>query len=122
MYSTGAPRAEWSPRQWQAYVELQIKQGRPARELMNEVIAGGLSEAEAGTYVREAIGSRRAWSTRVIGCSVLLLLGGLGVTVTTFAGNYIYLNGQPHYAVWFGAVICGLIGIVYGLWQRNRIR
>lgn len=122
MYGTGAPQAEWSSRQWQAYIELQVKQGRPAQELVNEVIARGLAEAEAGAYVREAVRSQRARSTRVVGCSALLLLGGLGATVTTFAGNYLYVHGEPHYAVWFGAIICGLVGIVYGVRQLSRIR
>ena len=105
-----------SRRQWQAYLEAQVGQGRPPAELMAELITAGVAPAEAETLLADAIGRRQTRIGVVLGVSVLLFLCGLVVTFGTLASATSSSVGGTVY-IWFGAVLCGLIGIGYGIAQ-----
>jgi hypothetical protein len=110
-----------SRRQWQAYVETQIGQGRPPAVLMAELTAAGVAPAEAETLLADAIGKRKTRIGVILGVSVLLFLCGLAVTFGTLASATSSSVGGTVY-IWFGAVLCGLIGIGYGITQIIKSR
>jgi len=95
------------------YLASQVQQGRSAQDLIAEVVSTGLSQAEARALVSEAVRSQKSRALKILVASVLLFFAGLSVTVTPFSeGRYIC----------FGALICGLIGIIYGVIQLTKVR
>jgi hypothetical protein len=111
-----------SQRQWEAYVPAQIRQGRPAQELVTEAVSDGLSEQEARELVSRAIRSEKGKSRNLLGCSTLMLLGGVILTFTSINGNYLHFNGEEYIVIYFGSVVAGIVGIIYSIRQMKKIR
>jgi hypothetical protein len=103
-----------SPRQWQAHVELAIQGGKPGRLLVEEMVGGGYAPAEAHAIVSRAVRARNTRLGSLLGCSVLLTLMGIATIVTATEAGSGWL--------WIGAVVCGLIGIVYSIARLAQAR
>lgn len=58
---------------------------------------------------------------KLLGCSTLLLLGGILFTCSTYSTARTSGSEVPYY-IWIGGVVCGLIGIVYSLVRMSRLR
>jgi uncharacterized membrane protein len=104
-----------SQQQWEAYLTAQVKAGIGGQTLVDELVAGGYSSAEARTMVSRAVQARQGKLGVTLGCSVLLLLGGL----STFLAP---VHTQDTRWFWVGAIICGPIGIVYSIVRLAKTR
>jgi len=110
-----------SRRQWQAYLETQVGQGRPPAELMAELIAAGVAPADGEALLAEVIGKRKTRIVVILAASVLLFLCGSAVSLGNLASATSSSVGGT-VVVWIGAVLCGLIGIGYGIAQIIKSR
>jgi hypothetical protein len=103
--------------QWQAYVRARFEAGQPVVQMLDEMAASGVSRPDADGLVAEVIGAmrKRALTILAVGCIVVLI--GLGVTVVTMqaARDAADNSGSGMYVVWWGPVVFGAIGAVYGL-------
>lgn len=104
-----------SQQQWEAYLAAQMQAGANGHTLVEELVAAGYSPAEAQAMMSRAVRSRQSKLGVTLGCSVLLLLGGLSTFLTP-------VQTQNARWLWIGAVICGIIGIVYAIAQLAKKR
>ena len=109
-------------RQWQAHFDIQVRQGRPAQDLLADMTLSGYSQAEAEAIAGDAVRAYRSTLARVLGCSTFLMLGGVLVTCATYSTARASGAGGAPYFVWFGAVLCGLIGVAYSIGRLARLR
>ena len=110
-----------SLRQWQAHFHSQVRQGRPARDLLADMILAGYSPDEARAMADRAVRAYRSTLGKVLGCSTLLLLGGILFTCSTYSTARASGSATPYF-IWIGGVLCGLIGIVYSVVRMSRLR
>lgn len=103
-----------SPRQWQAHIEMDIQEGLPGRLVVEEMVRSGFAPAEARARVSRAVRARNTRLGSLLGCSSLFVLMGVGTIVTAADTG----SGW----VWIGAVVCGLVGIVYSVTRLLRAR
>ena len=111
-----ADMARRSPRQWAVYLEHSVQQGRPAEQLLAEMTARGIPLLEAQTLLSGAMQSRSNRTGKILGCSALLFFGGLLFTLATF---HTASQSGGSWIAFVGAIVCGAIGLVYGV-QRAR--
>ena len=105
-----------SQQQWEAYLTAQIQAGVNGRDtLVAELAAGGYTPADAQAMVSRAFRTRQNKLGGTLGCGVLLTLAGL----TTL---FVPLQSQGRAWLWIGAILCGLIGIVYSIVQLAKTR
>lgn len=112
MQPTGSQReplsvTKRSKRQWLATSEARLKKGESYEALIKEIVDSGYAEHDAQRIIDEAIRRVNKRAGRVLGCSALLLIAGLAVTLLS-------LNTGVG-AIWWGAIVCGLVGVFYGL-------
>ena len=108
-------------RQWQAHFDVQVRQGHRAQDLIAGMTSAGYSQAEAEAMAAGAVRVVRSTLARVLGCSGFLMLGGILVTCATYSTARASGVETPYF-VWFGAVLCGLIGIIYSVSRLLRLR
>lgn len=104
-----------SKRQWSAYIEHKIRQGTPSQSLINEIISEGLSQKDAEELVNQVARSQRSKGMKILGCSTILFLAGLIITIST-------ISSAEEGVIWYGAIICGLVGIIYGITRIIKAR
>lgn len=104
-----------SQQQWEAYLTAQVQAGISGQALVEELVAGGYSPTEAQAMMSGAVRARQGKLGVTLGCSVLLLLGGL----STFLAP---VHTQDTRWFWVGAIICGPIGIVYSIVRLAKTR
>jgi hypothetical protein len=110
-----------SPRQWQAYLEGQIQYGRPPSDLLAELGTAGLDAPEARALVEQAIHARHAQATKAVTWSAIMFAVGVLLTVGSASSPSVNASGQHYIVLWFGAIICGFVGIIYGLRLLSRV-
>jgi len=110
---------QFSPRQWEAHVQHLISAGSGGQPLIDKMVSGGWPEEEARSLVRRIASKERqkaAWT--LIGCTVLALVA-LAVSI----GSYEDASRRGGmYFFWYGGVIVGVMGAIYGLVKLLKIR
>ncbi len=103
-----------SPRQWEAYAHTAIKRGVASSEVANEMVAAGMPTHEALAIAQKLLTQERKHAGLVLGVCGLWFLVATGVTISAFGtgGGYI----------WYGGVICGLVGTIYGITKLTRLK
>ena len=99
--------AKRSRRQWAAACESRLKHGERYHALLQQIAEDGYSPSEAEAILDEAVRTLNRRAGAILGCSTILLVAGLVVTVASLGSSEGY--------IWFGAIICGGIGVIYGL-------
>ena len=112
-----APQAVRTRRQWEAYAEESLRRGSSPGAAVQDMVGQGLPQAEAGSIVQAAIDKQTQLSNRIIGCSGAMVAAGLLVTVGTYSASSS-MGGA--YLIWWGPVVCGVIGLVVGICRRPR--
>lgn len=105
-----------SKRQWSAYIEHKIRQGTPSQSLINEIVSEGWSQKDAEELVNQVAQSQRSKGMKILGCSTILFLAGLIITISTIS------SASEEGIIWYGAILCGLIGIIYGITRIIKAR
>jgi hypothetical protein len=105
-----------SPRQWQAHIEMEIQAGESGRLLIDEMVTSGYAPADAHAIVSRAVRARQGRLGALLGCSTLAVLVGVGTLLSAIAASE-----APQY-IWIGGMACGLVGIVYAIYQLAKSR
>jgi hypothetical protein len=106
--------AKRSRRQWAAACETRLRKGARFDDLVHEIVQDGSQQPEAQAIVDTGLRAVNRRAGRVVGCSALLLLGGIVVTIATYSTAVSSGSGGTYY-VWWGAMLFGAVGIIYGL-------
>ena len=103
--------------QWQAYVRARFEAGQSVVQMLAEMAASGVSRPDAEGLVVEVIGAMRRRAVTIIAVGCIAVLVGLAVTVITMqaATDAAASSGSGMYVVWWGPVVFGAIGAIYGL-------
>jgi hypothetical protein len=103
--------------QCQAYVRARFEAGQPVVQMLAEMAASGVSRPDADGLVAEVIGVMRRRALAIIAVGCIAVLVGLAVTVITMqaAKEAAEGSGSGMYVVWWGPVVFGAIGALYGL-------
>jgi len=85
--------------------------------MLAEMAASGVSRPDAEGLVVEVIGAMRRRAVTIIAVGCIAVLVGLAVTVITMqaATDAAASSGSGMYVVWWGPVVFGAIGAIYGL-------
>jgi hypothetical protein len=96
-----------SRRQWIAIAERRLKQGEYSDFLLMEIVADGYLTDEAQSMLDESLQTLNKRARGILGWSAALLIAGLVVSLSAF--------GSSDGVIWWGAILCGSIGVIYGL-------
>lgn len=96
-----------SQRQLLAYIAKELNEGIDSRSLIHDIIAKGYDPADAQQKVGEVLSSQKRKFLGIFGFSAGFFLLGTIITVGSLDSGSGF--------VWYGAIICGFIGVVYGL-------
>jgi WD40 repeat protein len=112
-----------SPKLWGAVGEARIKEGARVDDLKSEIMRDGYSREEAESIARGAARrvNNRSWT--MVGCSSLLLSCGILATISSILNPSHTVSGGEEefvYILWCGAILCGMIGLVYGVLSFQR--
>ena len=96
-----------SRRQWVVFCKGRLSDGVSPTTLIDQMVADDYPADDARQILDEAARAQNRRARGVLGCSTILLIAGLAVTLPTLeAGVGI---------IWWGAILTGGIGVVYGL-------
>jgi uncharacterized membrane protein YjjP (DUF1212 family) len=90
-----------------AYIEQKLNEGVGSQSIILDITAKGYDHESAQNVVKEVLDSQKKKYFKI-----LVITGGFGllaaiVTVSSLESG----NGY----IWYGAIICGLIGVIYSL-------
>jgi hypothetical protein len=100
-------------RQWIAVCEGRLKKGERADAILLDGIREGYPQVDAEMMVGEAVRDINKGSWKIVGCSSILFLLGFLITVASYSAANTPEGGS--YIIWWGAILFGFIGIIYGL-------
>lgn len=103
-----------SQRQLRAYIERELNAGADSQSVIREITAKGYDPANAQNVVKEVLNSLRNKYWKIFGISGGFGLLGLIVTLSTIESETGY--------IWYGAILCGLIGVIYGLSKLMKLK
>jgi len=101
-------------RQLLAYIEKKLNEGIDSQSVILDITAKGFDPAKAQNVVKEVLNSQRKKYWKIFGISGGFGLFGLIVTLAT-------LESESGY-IWYGAILCGLIGVIYSLTKLVKLR
>ncbi len=104
----------FSQRQLRAYVEKKLNEGVSSQSVILDIAAKGYDHESAQNVVKEVLSSLRKKYFKILGISGGFGLLGVIATVSTVESG----NGY----IWYGAIICGLIGVIYGLSKLLKLK
>jgi len=107
-------------RQWQAHAELAMSKGERADAVLSGMIHAGCPEADAREIVQRALEVQRKAANRLLGCSGAFMSAGIIITAATYSAATSAAGGGTYY-IWYGAIICGAIGVIVALCRRSSL-
>jgi cobyric acid synthase len=96
-----------SERQLRAYIEKQLNEGHDSQSVILDITAKNYDPAKAHNIVKEVLNSERKKYWKILGITGGFGLLGAIITLSTFESE----NGF----IWYGAILCGLIGVIYSV-------
>ena len=105
--------------QWRAHIRKSVRRSRRADEILQEMTAAGWSEDEARQMVRQTA-SKERWKAvgAMGGCAAL----GIAATIVTVASYSAASSAGGEYWIWWGGMVCGVVGFIWGLVRLAKIR
>ena len=112
MATPNTDNSQLSHRQWQAWVQQKVSTGKSQREILAAMEAAKWPRQQAQALIQKTASKlRRKAISIAIGCAIWL---GFAILITIGTYEHAHTYGGYYY-VYFGGIICGVIGIVYGL-------
>lgn len=104
-------------RQWQAYVSQMIAAGKRREAILRTMLEANWPQQQARTMIQNEVSRIRGKSlvAMVVSASVGLL--ALAISVGTYQAAS---RAGGTYVIWWGGVLCGAVGFVYGLVKLAR--
>jgi len=103
-----------SIRQLRAHIAKELNEGVDSKSIIQEIYAKEYEFANAEQLVNEVLKSQKRKYFKIVGISAGVGLLGLIVSIAS-------LDAEVR-VYWYGIVICGLIGVVYGLNKLTKLR
>jgi hypothetical protein len=104
--------------QWRAYLRTRLDAGQPLAPLLYEMAISGVGQADAYALVAEVAAAMRKRALGFVAGGAIAVVVGL---LVTFATLQMAHSGSGTYIVWWGPVVFGAIGAVYGLRVLSRV-
>lgn len=105
--------------QWRAYVKKSVRGSRRADAILQEMAAAGWSEEVAQQMICETA-SKERWKAigTMVGCAAL----GIVATAVTIGSYEAASVAGGEYWIWYGGIVCGVVGFFWGLVRLAKIR
>lgn len=104
----------FSQRQLQAYIEKKLNEGVDSQSVILDIAAKGYDHENAQNVVKEVLNSQRKKYFKILGITGGFCLLGAIATLSALESGYGY--------IWYGAIICGLIGVIYSLSKLVKLK
>lgn len=108
-------------RQWDAYVRRVVRTGSFSADIVKTMVESGWSEGDAYRLVQHHIAKERWKAAGILVGFAILALTALAVTIGSYNAATAH-GGGGFYVVWYGGIIGGGVGSLWGLLRLMRIR
>lgn len=108
-----------SPLQWRAYVRANLEAGQPIGRMLGEMAGSGIGPELAYGLIADVLRDMRDRAVRFLIGSGLFAAAGAVASFATL--QFARSTGGSTYLVWYGPVIVGAIGFIYGLYLFFRV-
>ena len=112
--------AQRSRRQWEATAKARVSKGEPGTGVEASFVNEGLDAPTAKAIVDAAVTKARTRAFALLGIGGAFAFLDLIVTIVSYAETRSSYGST--YFVWYGPIICGIIGAIIGLVKLLSIR
>lgn len=110
--------AQRSLRQWQAYAEKALAEGMSREQLRVSMLEQGCPQETVTAILDEAWNKQHKSVNTLLGCSISMVAFG---TLATLIGFAAATNSGDTYYIFWGCVLCGIIGVIVGAIRKAKL-
>jgi len=106
-------------RQWEAFVSQKVAGGENHERILHAMLQANWPEVDARALIRRVV-----WKARRRAIAFMLgfgLFGLIALSISVTSYEQAHTVGGP-YVIWWGGVLCGVVGFLYGLSKLIKTR
>ncbi|MCL2337071.1 MAG: hypothetical protein FWC60_06590 [Firmicutes bacterium] len=109
-----------SRRKWEISCEMKLKEGNGKDAVLNAMLAEGCPPSDATMFLTAALKTLRGQAIKLTAGGAAFLLLGLMLTLSSY--RTAYEAGGGRFFLFFGAMICGICCVFFGLRSFFRLK